>query len=123
MPSTTLAADVSPLDFDHLTRMTLGESELEREVLELFLKQAARLVQAMADLPAETATLAHTLSGSARAVGAFRIADCAAVLEDASRRGDHAAGDSVPALAALRQALDAARPAIEARLGRSGGPR
>ena len=129
MPSTTLVADLSPVDFDHLARMTLGESRLEREVLELFLKQAGRLVEAMAELPAETPALAHTLKGSARAIGAFRIADCAADLEDQSRRDlDHDSNQESngasnragsPALAALKQAVDEARAAIEARLDRS----
>jgi HPt (histidine-containing phosphotransfer) domain-containing protein len=119
MPSTTLAADPSPVDFDHLARMTLGESQLEREVLELFLKQAGRLVQAMADHPLETPALAHTLAGSARAVGAFRVADRAAALEDASRQGKNGAGNGAPLLAALGKAVEEARAVIEAHLRRS----
>jgi HPt (histidine-containing phosphotransfer) domain-containing protein len=112
MPSTTLAADPSPVDFDHLTRMTLGESSLEREVLEMFVKQAARLLAALVDRSAEAAALAHTLKGSARAIGAFGVADCASALEDAARQGD----DGVPELAALQAALAKARTAIETRL-------
>ena len=100
-----------PLDFEHLERMTLGEKALEREVLEMFVAQSARLLDGLATLPAETPALAHTLKGSARAIGAFKVAGCAATVETAEQ-GDDAA------LAALRDAVAEARTAIEARLGR-----
>ena len=112
MPSTTFAADPSPVDFDHLARMTLGDSSLEREVLEMFVKQAGRLLAALVDQSAEAAALAHTLKGSARAVGAFGVTGCASALEDAARRGH----DGVPELAALQASLAKARTAIETRL-------
>ena len=102
---------LGPLDFDHLERMTLGEKALEREVLEMFVAQSARLLDALATLPAETSALAHTLKGSARAIGAFKVAGCAATLEAAGQGNDGA-------LAALRDAVAEARTAIEARLGR-----
>jgi HPt (histidine-containing phosphotransfer) domain-containing protein len=111
MPASPRAADLRPLDVDHLERMTLGEKALEREVLEMFLAQSSRLMVTLASLPAETAALAHTLKGSARAIGAFDVAERAAALE-AAGQGDDAA------LAALREALAEARSAIEARLGR-----
>ena len=75
MPSPPLAPIDSPLDFDHLSRMTLGDSELEQEVLAMFAEQAVRLLAAMAALPAETSALAHKLKGSARGIGAFAVAD------------------------------------------------
>jgi HPt (histidine-containing phosphotransfer) domain-containing protein len=110
-----LAADASAVDFDHLARMTLGDGNLEREVLEMFLKQADRLLEALVVEPAESALLAHTLAGSAQATGAFRVADCAAALEAAARQGKSGA----PEVAALQQAMAKARTAIETRLGRS----
>jgi len=112
MPASPPAADLCPVDFDHLTRMTLGEKALEREVLEMFLAQSNRLLDALASLPAETGALAHTLKGSARAIGAFKVADRAAALEATGQGGD-------AALAALREAVTEARGAIEARIGRS----
>lgn len=112
MPSSPLTADLDPVDFDHLERMTLGEKALEREVLEMFLAQSIRLLETLASLPAETAGLAHTLKGSAQAIGAFKVAERAAALEAAGRGGD-------AELAALREAVAEARSAIEARLGRS----
>jgi HPt (histidine-containing phosphotransfer) domain-containing protein len=111
MPAGPPTADFGPLDFDHLERMTLGEKALEREVLEMFLAQSSRLMATLASLPVETAALAHTLKGSARAIGAFNVADRAAALEVAGQGGD-------AALAALRDAVAEARTAIEVRLGR-----
>ena len=111
MPPGSPATDLAPLDLDHLERMTFGEKALEREVLEMFVAQSARLLDALAAKPAETAALAHTLKGSARAIGAFKVAGCAAALETAGQGGD-------AALAALRDAVAEARSAIEARLGR-----
>ena len=110
-PAADPTANPGPLDFDHLERMTLGEKALEREVLEMFVAQSARLLDALATLPADTSALAHTLKGSARAIGAFKVAGCAAALETAGQ-GDDAA------LAALRDAVAEARTAIAARLGR-----
>jgi HPt (histidine-containing phosphotransfer) domain-containing protein len=117
MPSAPLASqDCSqdrsqdcPVDLDHLKRMTLGELQVEREVLELFLRQSSRLIDALAGPSAEAGALAHTLKGSAQAIGAFRLADAAAAVEEAARRGS----DPAPALAALMEAAAAARSAIE----------
>ena len=112
MPSSPLAADHVPVDFDHLERMTFGETALEREVLEMFVAQSKRLLDALATQPADTSALAHTLKGSARAIGACEVADRADALEAAAQGGD-------AELAALVEAVAEARRAIEARLGRS----
>jgi HPt (histidine-containing phosphotransfer) domain-containing protein len=108
------AANNGPIDLDHLRRMTLGDSGLEREVLAMFSKQAVRLVALLAALPPETSAFAHTLKGSARAIGAHRVADRAGELEAAIREG----GDPAQALADLDAAVAEARAAIEARLSR-----
>ncbi len=83
MPSPPLVPDDGPIDIDHLRRMTLGDAALEREVLTMFSAQASRLTQALAALPADAPALAHTLKGSARAIGAFAVGDAAAHLESA----------------------------------------
>ncbi|WP_136615818.1 Hpt domain-containing protein [Bradyrhizobium sacchari] len=108
MPSPPLAPIDSPLDLDHLSRMTLGDTELEQEVLAMFAEQAVRLLAAMASLPAETGALAHTLKGSARGVGAFAVADAAASLETAALSGHNRSH----ALAALKEAVTEVRAAI-----------
>ena len=110
MPSPPLAPIDSPLDRDHLSRMTLGDAELEQEVLGMFAEQAVRLLAAMTAMPAETGALAHKLKGSARGIGAFAVADAAAGLETAMRTGR---GRS-DAFAALKAAVTEARAAIEA---------
>jgi HPt (histidine-containing phosphotransfer) domain-containing protein len=115
MPSPPLAPDDGPIDIDHLQRMTLGDAGLEREVLAMFSAQAASLIGALATLPAEAGALAHTLKGSARAIGAFAVADAAEVLETAMRDGD----DPSHALAELDEAIALARTAVDAMLRRS----
>ena len=72
-----------PIDLVHLARMTLGERSLEREVLQLFERQAMILMARMQAAPvAAVAALAHTLKGSARAIGAARVAHAAEAVEN-----------------------------------------
>jgi len=115
MPSPPLAPGDGPIDFEHLQRMTLGDADIEQEVLTMFLAQTARLMHMLAAIPADASALAHTLKGSARAIGAFAVADAAAGLEAAIARGF----DTSAALAELGEAVAEARAAIEAILRRS----
>ncbi len=115
MPSPPLVPDDGPIDIEHLRRMTLGDASLEREVLAMFSAQAVGLVGALAALPSDAGALAHTLKGSARAIGAFGVADAAEGLEALIRSG----GDPAQALAELTDAVARARAAIDAILNRS----
>ena len=115
MPSPPLAPDDGPIDIAHLHRMTLGDAALEREVLAMFAAQAVGLIGALAGLPSDAAALAHTLKGSARGIGAFRVAAAAENLADALRPG----GAPAQPLAALKDAVAEARAAIDAILRRS----
>jgi HPt (histidine-containing phosphotransfer) domain-containing protein len=115
MPSPPLAPDDGPIDTDHLKRMTLGDAGLEREVLAMFAAQAVGLIGALAGLPADASGLAQKLKGSARGVGAFRVADAAEALETSLQGGD----DPAPALAELNEAIARVRAAIDAILRRS----
>src|SRR5881396_3011555 len=115
MPSPPLAPDDGPIDFEHLQRMTLGDAEIEQEVLTIFSAQSAKLVHTLAAMPADACALAHTLKGSARAIGAFAVADAAARLEAAIAGGF----DASAALAELDDEVAQARVAIEAVLRRS----
>jgi HPt (histidine-containing phosphotransfer) domain-containing protein len=115
MPSPPLAPDDGPIDIEHLQRMTLGDASLEREVLAMFSAQAVSLIATLVALPADAGALAHTLKGSARAIGAFGVADAAETLEAAILRG----GDPTVALAELHEAIARARMAVDAILRRS----
>ena len=115
MPSPPLVPDDGPIDIEHLRRMTLGDTSLEREVLAMFSAQAVGLVGGLATLPADAGALAHTLKGSARAIGAFGVADAAEGLEVLIRSG----GDPAEALAELNDSVALARTAIDEILQRS----
>jgi len=115
MPSPPLAPDDGAIDLAHLARMTLGDAALERQVLGMFATQSADLIEKLATLPAEAGALAHTLKGSARAIGAFRVAECAEALEAAIRQGESLAKCRVE----LKAAVADARAAIDTLLQRS----
>lgn len=119
MPSPPLVPDDTPfeaaLDRDHLSRMTFGERNLEREVLAMFAAQALGLSKRLAAQPDDSADLAHTLKGSARAVGAFEVADAAERVEELARCGENL----LPALAILDRSVAKARAVIEIILNKS----
>jgi HPt (histidine-containing phosphotransfer) domain-containing protein len=115
MPSPPLAPDDGPIDFEHLSRMTLGDAGLEQEVLAMFSAQSGKLIGALAAMPADAPALAHTLKGSARAIGAMAVADAAARLEAAIAAGF----DPTSALADLDDAIAQTRAVIDAVLRRS----
>ena len=115
MPSPPLAPDDGPIDIAHLARMTLGDASLKHEVLAMFSAQAVSLMASLAARPADTSPLAHTLKGSARAIGAFAVADAAETLEAAAQNGD----DPAHAITELKDAVAQARTAIDAILRRS----
>lgn len=110
--SPPLVPDAPALDLDHLARTTLGEVEVEREVLTLFAHQSAELLGRLEGLPPEGALLAHTLKGSACGIGAFAVAEAADRLEQRLRHGLSVTAE----VAMLQQALDAALEAVAERL-------
>jgi len=79
-----------PVDLVHLARHTLGNRELEREVLQIFVRQSAIYLDRIRD--ARTVTerqmAAHTIKGSARGIGAWKVADIAEVLENPGQDND-----------------------------------
>jgi HPt (histidine-containing phosphotransfer) domain-containing protein len=70
------AASSRPVDLVHLSRYTLGERDLEREVLELFCTQATLYVERLraAQSDKQWKDAAHSVKGSANAIGAWRVA-------------------------------------------------
>jgi HPt (histidine-containing phosphotransfer) domain-containing protein len=115
MPSPPLVPEDTAIDVQHLGRMTLGEPALEAEVLALFAAQSVDLATRLKALPADAAALAHTLKGSARAIGAFRVAEAASGLETVLRDG----AEPSAALTELQDAVEEARAEIGRMLNRS----
>jgi HPt (histidine-containing phosphotransfer) domain-containing protein len=82
------SAPERPIDLVHLSRQSLGDRALERELLQLFDRQAEQII---ARLDSEIGSgdrrwrrdLSHTLAGSAKAVGALRVAVAASAYEEA----------------------------------------
>jgi HPt (histidine-containing phosphotransfer) domain-containing protein len=81
-------ADVADLctaaiDHTHLRRFTMGDLQLEREVLSLFADELPRTLATLqgAKTDLEWKIAAHTLKGSARTVGAWRLAAAAVAAE------------------------------------------
>jgi HPt (histidine-containing phosphotransfer) domain-containing protein len=84
MISPPLAPLEPAIDREHLSRMTLGDRSLEREVLALFERQADLLLARVRADAAATSAVAHTLKGSARGIGAWPVAQAAEALENAT---------------------------------------
>lgn len=98
------------LDRDHLARYTLGDSGLEREVLKLFIDQVPESLALLRGSRDADAWLraAHTIKGSARAVGAWRLADAAERAETGSgqvEQWDDLADDIEVAVAEVRRQI------------------
>lgn len=99
-----------PIDHRHLARFTLGNAALEREVLELFAAQAPLYLDQLrrADTAKAWRDAAHTIKGSAAAVGARRLARFAEMAEklDVAVEATLSEGHRDQAVAALAEATD-----------------
>jgi HPt (histidine-containing phosphotransfer) domain-containing protein len=107
----SVAAPTRPVDLAHLNRYTGGDSALNAEVLRLFVGQAEQLIAKLRvyldkhDKKGWHDTL-HALKGAARGIGAFALADVAAVAEpmDPGLQGREA-GQAVEQLRSLALAV------------------
>jgi len=76
----------SPIDLVHLSRQSMGDRALETELLALFDRQAVMIMDRLRQEGGGgrdwRRDLAHTLKGSARAVGAVRVAAAAQCYEE-----------------------------------------
>ncbi|MEO1719201.1 MAG: Hpt domain-containing protein [Pseudomonadota bacterium] len=98
-----LLANPTAIDRSHLARYTFGDADLEAEILTLFVDQSMSLLQQLraAESQAAWRFATHSIKGSARAVGAWRVADVAQGLETMAYDAD-----TVPAaLAGLEGAM------------------
>lgn len=106
-----------PVDLVHLSRFTLGDEKLEREVLGLFRVQSRIYLDRMEDAAdgASWRQAAHTIKGSARGIGAWTVATAAQFAEDLPEAP--AGRGAAAALKQLRSAVEAATSFIDALLG------
>ena len=85
MPAHATSSRDLLLDVEHLRRQTLGDEELSREVLDLFCRQSGIMLSRL-QAPRggeDVKQAAHTLKGSARAIGAWAVAREAEAVEAA----------------------------------------
>ena len=90
-------ASSRPIDLVHLSRYTLGEPELEREVLELFCSQSLLYIERLryAKSDQDWKEAAHSLVDSARMIGAWRASE-------AAERAEALSGDAFDRLRDMR---------------------
>jgi len=84
MSNATLNDSVPEIDFDHLNRYVSGDVDLTRELFGLFQSQTEiwmRMLTLEAD-PEMFESAAHSLKGTAQAVGALRLAGLCQQAED-----------------------------------------
>ena len=108
MADPALPCATRAIDLVHLACQTHGDRALESELLALFARQAMQIADKLG-VPAQPgeaqarADLAHTLRGSALAVGAAGVAEAAGRCEQAMGEGQ---------IAALRRAVAEARAEV-----------
>jgi HPt (histidine-containing phosphotransfer) domain-containing protein len=108
------------LDLDHLARQTLNDPDLEREVVAMFFEQSAQVLRQIWDAGEHRQRMeaAHRLKGSARAVGAWRVAEASGKVEALPA---HAPDDHVlEAVAGLHAKVAEARAVIAGLLDQEG---
>ena len=112
-PPAPAVPDAEPIDRAHLSRYTLGSPVLEREILGLFLAQLPLSIEQLrfAATDREWQIAAHTIKGSARAVGAWQIANLAREAEQAPGRADEDERERI--LATLENACEAGESYVE----------
>ena len=78
------ASAENPVDLVHLSRQSLGDRSLEMEILALFRSQSELYLDRLENATTidERKMAAHTILGSARGLGAWRVASEAESLQD-----------------------------------------
>lgn len=100
--------DHSAVDFDHLQRFTMGNRNLEEEVLNLFRTQSVIYMQRLQDAADDKGwrEAAHTLKGSAAGIGAHKVREAATLCEQLCGTDRHEKGPK--SIARLQKTLDEA---------------
>ncbi len=81
------AGTAKPIDLVHLSRQTMGDRNLEIEVLKLFSAQLSQYLEMAksAESSEEIYRVAHTIKGAARGVGATELSEIALAAERSER--------------------------------------
>jgi HPt (histidine-containing phosphotransfer) domain-containing protein len=113
-------AQSRPIDLAHLATYTGGDAALNAEVLQLFHEQSAQLMGELASVleardQVRWHEITHSLKGAARGIGAFAVADAAAIAEPVPLAASSA--DALKALEELKTRMRAVHLFIEAYLG------
>ncbi len=108
------ALQVNPVDLKHLRRYTMGDIHLEKEVLGLFFDQLPLTIHSLAEARTDRdwRMAAHTLKGSGRAIGAWRVARLAELAE--RQFNVHNRPLCAQTVARIQDAADEARRFIQA---------
>ncbi|MEM9329733.1 MAG: Hpt domain-containing protein [Pseudomonadota bacterium] len=78
------AGTEKPVDLVHLSSITMGDRGLEQEILSMFSAQIPGYLEMAegCEKEADVRRVAHTIKGSARSIGAFRLAEFAKTCEE-----------------------------------------
>lgn len=111
-PSLAQGTVADILDLHHLARQTMNDPELERQVVGMFFEQSALVLRQLREAagPRQRSEAAHRLKGSARAIGAWRVAEASDKVESlpVTAPDDHV----LDAVAGLHATVAEARAAI-----------
>ncbi len=106
-----------PVDLVHLSRFTMGNRDLEREVLLLFCKQSILFIERLKEAGDDKSwrEAAHIMKGSARGIGAWDVGNAAFAAEQLTGLEREVKGPA--AIEALEAAMEEACSFIHRILG------
>ena len=118
--SAPAVATERPIDLVYLSKFTMGDKDLEREVLNLFATYSEIYLDRMKDAANDREWLeaAHTLKGSASGIGAWRVANYAGEVE--RLEGSDRSKRSVSAIKELSACVNEANTYIEGLMEEAG---
>jgi HPt (histidine-containing phosphotransfer) domain-containing protein len=111
-----------PIDWSYFARFTMGNTALEHEVLELFAGQVPVYLERLraAQTAKDWRDTAHTIKGSASAIGAWRLARIAEMVERLDLDADVVRSEGHrEAIGAVAEAVDEVCRYIARRLAQS----